>query len=121
MVMEKELIWLVEILMEFRTILLGQKLKIFTDHKNPTGKNFNTNSVLRWRLILEEYIPEIEYIPREKNIVADALSRLTNYGNKMTTHELTHTTRNMSELYNINELPDGTLPLSLNIIDCYQR
>ena len=31
---------------------------------------------MRWRLILEEYGPELKYIKGEKNIVADALSRL---------------------------------------------
>ena len=31
---------------------------------------------MRWRLILEEYNPELRYIKGENNIVADALSRL---------------------------------------------
>ena len=31
---------------------------------------------MRWRLILEEYGPELRYIQGEKNIVADALSRI---------------------------------------------
>ena len=29
-------------------------------------KNFNTDSVLMWRLILDEYSPNIEYIPGRK-------------------------------------------------------
>jgi hypothetical protein len=66
----------VETLKEFRNILLGQKLVVHTDHKNLTCKNFNTERVMRWRLILEEYGPELRYIKGENNIVADALSRL---------------------------------------------
>ena len=31
---------------------------------------------MRWRLVLEEYGPELLYIRGENNIVADALSRL---------------------------------------------
>ena len=53
--MEKELLSIVETLKELHTILLGQQWKIFTYHKNLGCKNFNTDSVLRWRLILEEY------------------------------------------------------------------
>ena len=34
---------------------------------------FNTNIVLIWRLILEEYGKYIEYIKDEKNIVKDRL------------------------------------------------
>ncbi len=31
---------------------------------------------MRWRLIIEEFSPELVYIQGERNIVADALSRL---------------------------------------------
>ena len=57
-------------------------LRIFTDNKNLTCQKLNTNRVLRWRLIIEEYGPDIEYIKGEKNIVADTLSRFTLYGNE---------------------------------------
>ena len=73
---ERELLSIVETLKEFRNILLGQKLVVHTDHKNLTCKNFNTERVMRWRLVLEEYGPELRYIKGEHNIVADALSRL---------------------------------------------
>jgi RNase H-like domain found in reverse transcriptase len=66
----------VETLKECRNILLGQKIVVYTDHKNLTCKNLNTERVMRWRLILKEYGPELRYIKRESNVVADALSRL---------------------------------------------
>ena len=74
---EQELLAIVETLKEFRNILLGHKIRIWTDHKNLTQVKFNTDRVMRWRLIIEEYGPEfIHHIAGSKNIVADALSRL---------------------------------------------
>ena len=87
---------IVETLKEFRTISIGQQKKIFTNHKYITCKFFNTDSVLQWRLILEEYRLEIEYIPGDKNIVADTLSQLPNNVNQKTAHESTYTTETMS-------------------------
>ena len=89
-VTERELISIVETLKEFQTILLGHKLRIYTDNKNLTCKLFDTDIVLRWRLILEDYGPDIEYIKVEKNIVADGLSRITLNGNQETTHKSTY-------------------------------
>ena len=73
---ECELLAIVETLKEFRTILLGHKILVYTDHKNLTYTNFNTHRVMRWRLILEEYGTELLYTKGSTNIVADALSRL---------------------------------------------
>ena len=66
----------VETLKDFRTILLGQKLCIYTYHKNLTCKQCNTNGVLRWILILENYGRDTKYIQVEKNIVAYGLSMI---------------------------------------------
>ena len=52
-VTEREILSTVETLKEFRTILLSNKLRIYTYHKNLTCKSFNTNMLLRWRLIIE--------------------------------------------------------------------
>ena len=41
------------------TILLGQILRIYTDNKNRTCNNFNNDILLRCRLIIEEYGPDI--------------------------------------------------------------
>ena len=65
-----------ETLKEFRNILLGQKIKVHTDHENLTYKTFNSDRVMWWRLYIEEYSPELQYIKGTSNVVADALSRL---------------------------------------------
>ena len=38
--------------------------------------NFNIERVIRWRLLLKEFGPELKYIIGENNVVADALSCL---------------------------------------------
>ena len=59
-------------------MLWGQRIKVFTDHKNLThdALGLTSDRVYCWRLLLEEYGPEIIYIKGVDNTVADALSRL---------------------------------------------
>ena len=59
-------------------MLWGQRIKVYTDHKNLMQDAFGMTSdrVYRWRLLLEEYGPEIVYIKGIHNTVADAISRL---------------------------------------------
>ena len=57
--MKKELLSIIEILKEFRNILLGQQVRVYTDHKNLTYKQFNTDRIIRWRLIIE--IDDVSY------------------------------------------------------------
>ena len=52
-VTEQELLSIVETLEYFRTLLLGHKLRIYTDYRNLTCKNFNTNRVLIWIIMLK--------------------------------------------------------------------
>jgi len=73
---ERELLSIAETLKEYRNILLGQQIEVFTDHKNLVYKHFNTERVMRWRLLLEEFDPKLTYVKGTNNIVADALSRL---------------------------------------------
>ena len=73
---ECELLSIVKTLKEFKNILLGQHIVVYTDHKNLTYKNFNMEHIMRWWLLIKEFGPTIEYIKGTKNIIADVLSRL---------------------------------------------
>ena len=60
---------------------------------------------MRWRLIIEDFGPELKYIKGENNVVADALSRLEMSGNQ----EIL----NISEIYGYDDedLPDSAYPV----------
>jgi len=77
-IIEKELLAIVEVLKEFKNMLLGHELIIWTDHKNLTYENtkFTCERVLRQRLKLEEYGPTIKFIDGTNNIAADMMSRI---------------------------------------------
>ena len=75
---EKELLSIVECLKQFRNILFGYEIHVYSDHKNLVYEATLSESqrVMRWRLILEEFGPNIHHIAGVDNIVADTLSRL---------------------------------------------
>jgi hypothetical protein len=73
---EKELLSIVETLKEFQNILLGQKVVVHTDHLNLLYTKLASNRLIRWRMMLEEFGPQIEHVAGTNNVVADALSRL---------------------------------------------
>ncbi len=65
-------------LIEFNGMLWGQRINVYTNHKNLTqdGLGLTFDRVARWRILLEEYAPEIIYIKGIHNTVADAISQL---------------------------------------------
>ncbi len=75
-VAEIELLAIMETLKEFKGMLWGKNIKIYTDHKNLTRNALGLTSdrVYRWRLLLEEYAPQIIYIKGIHDTVADAVS-----------------------------------------------
>jgi len=91
-VTEIELLAIVETLKEFKGMLWGQRIKVYTDHQNLKRDALGSTSdrVYRWRLILEEYGPEIVYIKGIHNTVADAISRLDFNPQLNVTHECHH-------------------------------
>jgi hypothetical protein len=108
-VTELELLAIVETLREYKCILLGHLITIYTDHKNLTFSNFMTDHVTRWRLIVEEYGPNIVYLPGKCNIIADALSRLPKL--KETQDESTI----LEEIFAFDDQLDA-FPIAFNII-----
>eukprot|EP00957_Ditylum_brightwellii_P021434 1617370-Ditylum_brightwellii.AAC.1 len=71
---EKELLVIVDTLNEFRNILLGQRITVYADHKNLTYKNFNTERTVCWRMVIEDFGPELIFIKGNDNVVADVMS-----------------------------------------------
>lgn len=77
---EKELLAIVWAVKHFRPYLFGKRFKIFTDHKPLIylfGMTNPSSRLTKFRLVLEEYDFEIQYVKGKDNVVADALSRIT--------------------------------------------
>ncbi len=75
---ERETLAVIYCLEHFRDIILGYKIRVWTDHtaiqnlfkhKNLRGR------IARWFVTLQNYEISFEYIPGKKNTAADALSR----------------------------------------------
>ena len=108
---------IVETLTEFWTILFGQQLEVFTDHKNLTFSNFNTEHIMQWRMVLEEYQPKLMYLEGKKNIVADALSRLDLLPDEEV--EESHILELLG-FSDVDDLPQSACPICYKTIAKYQ-
>jgi hypothetical protein len=77
-VTDQELLSIVELLHEFKGMLLGQRIIIYTDHINLTRENIGQSSdrTRRWMILLNEFGAELRYVKGVDNTVADAISRL---------------------------------------------
>ena len=76
---EKELLAIVWAVKYFRTYVYGRKFLIRTDHKPLVWLNNlkEPNMKLqRWKICLNEYEFDIEYIKGKENFIADGLSRI---------------------------------------------
>ena len=106
-VTEKELLAIVEGLKHFKNIIYGYPVKVYSDHKNLVYAATVSESqrVMRWRMILEEYGPEIVHIKGEENTSADALSRLPKQ------EETTQSKETKHEIFAMEVGKDAAFPL----------
>ena len=91
-----------ETLKEFRGILLGHEIQIYTDHRNLEQVNSTASSqrAMQWRILLEEFCPKIVYIKGDDNTMADALSRHEIKGNPEETGTPSHSeTHHHAQMY----------------------
>ena len=72
-----ELLAIVETLKEFKGMLWGQNIKVFTDHTNlmRDALGLTSDRVYQWRLLLEEHRPEIICTKGIHITMADTVSR----------------------------------------------
>jgi hypothetical protein len=75
---------------------------------------------MRWRLILEEYGPELVYVKGEHNVVADALSRLEL---TIDTNPSKPTLNYMSEIFGLSkdDIPSTIYPLKYSFLEQEQH
>ena len=73
---EKELISILECLKQSRGILFGYEVNIFSNHKNLVydATLSESQTVMRWGLIIDEFGPNIHYISGVDNKVGEMLS-----------------------------------------------
>ncbi|KAE8982751.1 hypothetical protein PR002_g23444 [Phytophthora rubi] len=95
---DKELLAMKYVLVKFRVHLLGQKpFVIYTDHasmRTATSSPHLSQRMARWLSFFAEYNFTVEYKPGKQNVLADALSRRTDY-------ELAHLAYLESPLYEL--------------------
>ena len=87
-----------ETLKEFKGMLRGQRLNVYTNHKNLTrdGLGLTSHWVTCWRILLEEYALGIIYIKGMHNTDADAISWLDYDPKVNSTNEYNHATQGIS-------------------------
>ena len=67
---------IVKTIWSFDNILRRQKIVVHNDNLNLLYRKLASNCLIRWRMILEEYGPEVVHIKGVYNAVASAMSRL---------------------------------------------
>ncbi len=73
---DKELFCVIAPLCKFRSLLLGAKLHVHTNHKNILSIGDSSQRRLCWISYVDENGPELHYVEGPHNVIADTFSRL---------------------------------------------
>lgn len=75
---DRELFSTVETLKEFKGMILGHTIQVYTDHLNLVQEIMvkSSDRVMRWILLFEEFGIQTIHVKGKKNILADTLSIL---------------------------------------------
>jgi hypothetical protein len=115
---EREMLGLIETLREYRNILLGHDIILYTDHQNLVNPTTTHKSprIQRWRWMIEEYGPQLTFIEGVKNVVADALSRLdADFNNPLDNMDEPHIAEIMANTMD-DDLLEDIFPLCAHVI-----
>jgi hypothetical protein len=68
---DKEFLGVIATQCEFHSMLLGAELHVHTDHKNILSIGDSSQQRLCWIFHVDEYGPELHYVERPCNVIAD--------------------------------------------------
>ena len=71
---------------------------------------------MEWRLILEDFGPNIQHIAGVDNIIADTLSRLPSANNDESIPSTSQGSRHVKDLFAINATTTSGSPLNLSLV-----
>ncbi len=72
---DKEVLSIVKVLTVFCLMLLGADITVKIDHMNLTRDDIQSQQLLNWRFLIEEFAPTLTYVRGSDNTGADFLSR----------------------------------------------
>jgi len=108
---------------EYCTILYGNKVLVFTDHRNLTFYRLSSQRALRWHLLAGQFNITLIFRPGASNLAADAVSRLP----LQDAEEPTAITELEKKFYDsyftlpIQSIINSHFPLQFNIIQQHQQ